>query len=68
MCMCCRAPLIPGLGAIRCGAEFEELERGLTRMDVGLCRSQLVDLMNALDEDGDGRWGHMLRAHLPSPA
>jgi Ca2+-binding EF-hand superfamily protein len=36
-------------------AEFEELERGLLRMDIGLSRAQLVELMNALDADRDGR-------------
>lgn len=35
--------------------EFEELERGFNRMDIGLSRPQLVELMNAIDSDRDGR-------------
>lgn len=35
--------------------EFEELERGLTKMDIGLSRSQTYELMTAIDSDRDGR-------------
>jgi hypothetical protein len=35
--------------------EFEELEKGLTKMDIGLSRSQIYELMNSIDSDKDGR-------------
>lgn len=34
--------------------DLDEFERGLKKMDLGLGREQLVDLMNALDSDKDG--------------
>lgn len=35
--------------------ELEELERGLASLQLGLSRSQLVELMNAIDANKDGR-------------
>jgi diadenosine tetraphosphatase ApaH/serine/threonine PP2A family protein phosphatase/Ca2+-binding EF-hand superfamily protein len=35
--------------------ELHEFERGLQKMEIGLSPAQLVDLMNAIDSDKDGR-------------
>jgi protein phosphatase len=35
--------------------ELVEFEKGLQKMDIGLSQAQLVDLMNAIDSDKDGR-------------
>lgn len=36
--------------------DYEELERGLAKLDLGLSRSQLYELMSSIDSDRDGRW------------
>lgn len=48
---CCPLSTVHCSGAI----DLDEFERGLKKMDLGLGREQLVDLMNALDSDKDGR-------------
>jgi hypothetical protein len=35
--------------------DLEEFERGLSKVDLGLSRAQIVDLMNSIDQDKDGR-------------
>jgi Ca2+-binding EF-hand superfamily protein len=35
--------------------EYEELEKGLAKLDLGLSRSQLYELMSSIDTDKDGR-------------
>ena len=35
--------------------ELRELEAGLSKLDLGLSRAQVVDVMTSLDEDRDGR-------------
>ena len=36
--------------------EYEELERGLAKLDLGLSRTQLYELMLSIDNDKDGRF------------
>ena len=36
--------------------DYEELERGLAKLDLGLSRSQLYELMSSIDNDKDGRY------------